>query len=407
MGIEDFYKALEEYANGVIAEASFDQLIGYRVAVDISVFLYKYIRSSGPVRWIDSLIILLCLLKKHGIKAVCIFDGPNPPAEKLSEQESRRAQREKTVGKMNECKRMKKMIQEKYISKGKTELDESIKQEVRALFVSKRKMIDTINYNDIYDVVDSLTSRINKYELQTLPITDEYKNKAKEVIAYMGIAQFQAEGEAEALCAYLCVNKYVDAVLSEDTDVLAYGSPMLFSKIDLEKKTVQVLQLDYILATLEMELDEFKDFCILLSCDYNNRVKGYPPDGKKRKKPVGIGLKGAYAMIKEYKTLERCEEHIIDIAPLKYERCRELFSIPEHPPILEFDEEDDENGQSLVPYSKPIDRENLAAFLERVKSGIKLDYIMSHWKPVTLVFSEEGNEVQSDNAEDEFLDEDD
>lgn len=397
MGIQDYYKVMDANCPNAIVDATFDQLIGYRIAVDISVFLYKHIRSSGPVRWIDEFIMLLCTLKGHGIKAVCIFDGPNPPIEKLTEQEDRREAREKTVAKMNECKRLRKIVKEKYIDKGVTDLDEELKDEIRAILTSKRKKIDTVNYHDIHDVFDSLGTRIKKYELQTLPITDEYKNKAKEVIAYMGIAQFQADGEAEALCAFLCVNGYVDAVLSEDTDVLAYGAPMLLSKIDLKNKTVKVLQLNCILEHLELEFDEFRDMCILLSCDYNSRVKGYPPDGKRRKKPVGIGAASAYLMIHSYKTLERCEEYIEDISPLNYHRCRELFSIPELPPISGLTEEDDDDGQSLVPYSKPIDKENLVDFLERAKANIKIDTIMKYWKPIELIFGEDEKEVESDH----------
>jgi len=400
MGIQKLYEVLDKHCPDAIITARFEELIGYRIAVDISVFLYKYIRSSGPVRWIDDFIMLLCTLKGHGIKSVCVFDGPNAPIEKLDEQEERRESREKTVSKMNECKRLRQLIKKKYIDGNKTCLDEALKEEVRALLTSKRSgKLDTVNYNDIHDVVDSLGSRIRKYELQTLPITDEYKNKAKEVIAHMGIAQFQADGEAETLCAFLCVNGYVDAVLSEDTDVLAYGAPMLLSKIDLKNKTVRMLQINYILDHLGLELDEFKDLCIMLRCDYNKNnpsIKGYPPDGKKRKKPVCIGKVAAWVMIQSYKTLERCEEYIEDISPLNYHRCRELFSIPEVPPIVGLEGEEDEDGQSLIPYSKPIDKGSLVDFLERVKANIKIDYIMKYWKPIELVFGEE-EEVESDH----------
>lgn len=408
MGIEDFYNALKEWCPHVLVETSFDALTGYRVAVDISIFLCKYVKSFGPVAWIDSFIILLCTLKSNGMKAVCIFDGPNPPPEKLEEQTARREATAKTVSKMNECKRLLKIVKTQYIEKNKTKLSDSLIAEIRALMTKNRRVLDTINYSDVQDVAETLGSKISKWEKQTLPITDEYKNKAKEIIAYMGMAQFQAYGEAEALCAWLAVNRHVDAVLSEDTDVLAYGSPMLFSKIDLTNKTVMVLMLEHILEGLNLELDEFKDFCILLGCDYNKRIKGFPPDGKKRKKAVNIGLKAAYCMISEYKTLERCEPYIEDIEPLIYPRCRELFSIPPIPPIEGWNGEDgepDENGESLIPYSHPIDQENLKAFLERVKSGISLGYIMKSWQPPKLIFEEEEEvEVLSDEeAEEELL----
>lgn len=61
---------------------------------------------------------------------------------------------------------------------------------------------------------------------------------------------------------------------------------------------------------------------------------------------------------------------------------------------------------SYFPYNKPIDKDNLAAFLERTKSGIKLDYILSHWKPVTLIFGGTAEDEAQSDAEAEFVEED-
>ena len=92
------------------------------------------------------------------------------------------------------------------------------------------------------------------------------------------------------------------------------------SKIDLRQGTVSVLQMKDILHYSGLNYEEFRDLCVTLGTDYNDRVKGYPPDGRKRKKPVSIGLKGAVAMITEYRRLEECERYIIDIDKLNYRR---------------------------------------------------------------------------------------
>ena len=102
----------------------------------------------------------------------------------------------------------------------------------------------------------------------------------------MGLAYLQALGEAETLCAYLAIKGQVDAVLTEDTDVMAYGTPVMLAFKDLKVTDEQVYGLHHknILKDLEMNHEEFRDLCILLSCDYNERVKGFVPDGRNRKK---------------------------------------------------------------------------------------------------------------------------
>ena len=384
MGIQDFYKAVELLCGNIVAVHHFSEFAGYRIAIDISIFLYKTIRSAGPVRWVDSFIVFLCLIKKSGIKAVCIHDGPNPPPEKKAEQERRRAEVEKTVAKLKRARKIYQQIKDEYIPTS-APVEGDVEVDVRKILGRKRgKSIDVVNYNDPHDVAAALKEAIEKYENQTMPITNLHKNTAKELIELMGIAQYQADGEAETLCAYLCVRGQVDAVLSEDTDCCVYGTPILLSKIDLSKGTVSVIQMKDILKYSGLNYEEFRDLCVTLGSDYNDRVKGYPPDGRKRKKPVSIGLKGAVAMITEYRRLEECERYIIDIDKLNYRRCRQLFTTPAY---LDF---------AVVPYSKPIQETKLAEFLKRVKAKTSLKYIMETWKPVPLIFGQ--TEVEKQDA---------
>lgn len=358
-------------------------LAGYRIAIDISIFLYRFVRTAGPLGWLDMFISLLSCLKKHGIKVVCVFDGKNPPPEKKVEQDRRRAETQKIIAKSKECTRLLNMLQKDYIDKHITSPPEAIKEEVRKLIPRKRGLPDTINYTNCNDIVDGLKTTIHKFERQTLPITENYVIKAKEIIDIMGLAYFQADGEAEALCAYLAVKKEVDAVLTEDTDVLAHGTPLLLSCIDLRNEQVTYVDLNAILGELSLTMCEFRDLCILLSCDYNDRVKGYPPDGRSRKKPVGIGAVHALTMINEYRRLEEAEKYIVDADPLNYRRCRELFTPPK---CIDF---------AVVPYNKPIDKVRLNKFLKENNSKIPYTYLLSTWKPAKLVF--DGEHVEEEN----------
>ncbi len=397
MGISDFYEAIRLVCPDIFVTIPLSQLRGQKIAVDISIFLNQYVKTSGAERWIDRFILQLCCLKKHGIKPVCIFDGPNPPIEKKREQERRRKESAKTQERINEGKKLIKLLETKAANE-----KEITKDDIRAvktiIGVKRGRNVDTINYDDIFDVIAGLKETMYKKEIQNLPILPEYPKKAKEIIEIMGFSWFQAEGEAEALCASLCCLGFVDAVLSEDTDVMAYGTPFLLSKFDMKAETVMVVSHEAILNGMEMNHEEFRDLCILLSCDYNERVKGFPPDGKKYKKPTAIGVKKALCMIQEYRRLEQVEEHLQDSEPLIYRRCRELFTPSEELPHIE------------IPFNKEIDEEKLVTFLARDRCKINLQYVLDTWKPVEIIFgsdsSEEILEEIEETLEEEILAED-
>lgn len=332
----------------------------------------------------DNFVLFLCCLKKHSIKPVCIFDGPNPPLEKKQEQNRRRAEAAKKQEKINYGKTLLKTLQDKYLPDDKP-LPANIIEDVKGVIGARRgKNVDSINYDDIYDVIAGLKDALARQEKQNLPILPIYGEKAREIVECMGFAHFTAPGEAETLCASMCILGMVDGVLSEDTDVMAYGTPFLMSKIDLSAETVMVVSHEAILEAFGWTAEEFQDCCILLSCDYNDRVKGYPPDGRKYKKPVPIGAKKAVCMINEYRRLEKIEEYLEDADPLNYRRCRELFTAPDDLPDI-----------AVLPYNGPILEDRLAEFIKINKVRVKMDYILAAWKPTEIHFH--GSSVDEDD----------
>jgi 5'-3' exonuclease len=385
MGIVNLNQVLKQYCPEQLITYSLSELPGLIMAVDISVFLYKYIRTAGTDRWIDSFLMMLRCFKKYRIKVVCIFDGPNPPKEKKTEQECRRAETDKIKTKLDVAKKLLVKVNE-LIDDGLTEnYDEKFQAEVKLLLAPKVKKVDSTLYDDIYDVRESLQNAVARWSLQTIPISPEHKQQAKDLIEYLGLAMIQADGEAETLCAQLCVKGKIDAVLTEDTDVLAYGTPLAFFRLDLQQETVVGIHMPSVLTSLSMDIEEFRDMCILLTCDYNKHskklkgVKGYPPDGKKHKKPVGIGWKNAYLMIREYRRLEEVENYLVDASALSYHVCRELFGVP------------DDVSLDVVPYNREIDKKRLQTFLEDCGCKISMKYICQVWDAGHQAVRDEGS----------------
>jgi flap endonuclease-1 len=129
----------------------------------------------------------------------------------------------------------------------------------------------------------------------------------------MDVPYAQAESEGETTCSHLCVLGKVDAVISEDNDVLAYGAPFLLTKINTDTETVMEISLERVLEDLEISKETFTDLCIMCGVDYNTNIPNYGPAK-------------SYKMLKILGSIDKITD--IDVSILKHERCRELFSVP-------------------------------------------------------------------------------
>lgn len=96
----------------------------------------------------------------------------------------------------------------------------------------------------------------------------------KEALLKKQIIFYDAKFEAEALCAFLCHQNLVDGILTEDSDVLAYGSKNIILKWG--HNPIQINAHD-VANKLNLSFDQFQNFCILLGNDFNTRPKGYGP----------------------------------------------------------------------------------------------------------------------------------
>jgi flap endonuclease-1 len=113
-----------------------------------------------------------------------------------------------------------------------------------------------------------------------------------------GVPCLIAQSEAESLCAILCKKGIVDAIISEDMDVLATGGKILLKNFSMEKGgNVMEVCLEGVLNELELSQNEFLDMCILCGCDYTSKIGG-------------IGPMHAYKLMKTYKSIENAMDHI-------------------------------------------------------------------------------------------------
>ncbi|XP_060762554.1 probable flap endonuclease 1 homolog isoform X4 [Neoarius graeffei] len=112
------------------------------------------------------------------------------------------------------------------------------------------------------------------------------------LLQLLGVPCVQAPGDAEAFCAQLVRGGVVDAVASEDMDTLAFGGAVLLRQFSAKKDSeVMEFSLPKLLQILQLTQTEFVDLCILLGCDYCEKI-------------TGLGPSRALKLIQQHRTIE-------------------------------------------------------------------------------------------------------
>ncbi len=143
---------------------------------------------------------------------------------------------------------------------------------------------------------------MRKYAARTAVLTKEMLEDAKEVIRALGLPIVQAPSEGEAQTAHIVRRGDAYASVSQDYDNLIFGCPVLIKNLSIagkRKKTgtlafvtvkPEKIELQKVLDTLQLSLDQLIIVAILAGTDYN-------PGGVK-----GIGPKTALKLVKEHGT---------------------------------------------------------------------------------------------------------
>lgn len=155
---------------------------------------------------------------------------------------------------------------------------------------------------------------MNKLNKNLVPISPSDYELLREMLDVLNI-QFcisPDNQEAESLCVLLTNEGIVDAILTEDTDAIAYGAKKMLFNVNFRQETVESLELENILNNLDITYSQLKDWCIMCGTDYNKNI------------PM-VGPKKAYDLIKKHGNLETIEIHGKNIDVLNYPITRNLF----------------------------------------------------------------------------------
>ena len=232
MGIKFLNQFLRDKCNNSIAKINIADLTNKKIAIDISIYLYKY---EGTDSLLESIYLMLSIFRHHNIIPVFIFDGKPPPEKK----ELLKKRQEDKVAAKNEYNKLKEQIE-------LNEVTDDQKQEIIISMDQLKKQFVYMNNNKI--------------------------EKVKELIRAYGATYYDAPGEADELCALLVNTNKVWACLSEDMDLFVYGCKRVLRYISLNNQTAILYYTKGILKELKMSKIEFREICVLSGTDYNINV---------------------------------------------------------------------------------------------------------------------------------------
>jgi len=202
-------------------------LNGKTIVIDTSIYLYKY-RSQDSLH--ESFYNMISLLRKYDITPFFVFDG-KPPPEKMD------------------------ALKERKMLKLDAENEYNVLQ----------KSLETIEDNELKETI---LSEMEVLKRQFVRISDRHVKSVKKIMDAYGIRYYDAYGEADLTCAYLCKEKCYGC-MSDDMDMFVYGCNVVIRHLSLINETVLIYYMDNILSDLNMRHSMFKQISVLSGTDYN------------------------------------------------------------------------------------------------------------------------------------------
>jgi len=230
MGIKYLNSYLQRNCKESINSVHFQELYGKKIAIDVSIYLYKY-EADGLL--LENMFLLISIMLYYGIIPIFVFEGKTP-AEK------------------------KDLIEKRAEVRNVAKAEIAVLKEI----VAKNEVKDVEEKNEILATIEQLKKKTTQINYRKIA-------KVKALMRAYGVTYFDSHGEADQLCAMLAITGKVWACMSEDMDMFVYGCPRVLRYVSLVQHNAVLYDTSGILQTLNMTQAEFSDICILSGTDYN------------------------------------------------------------------------------------------------------------------------------------------
>ncbi|KAI8915883.1 PIN domain-like protein [Gorgonomyces haynaldii] len=228
MGIQGLLPYLKE----IQTQITLDELKGQVIGVDAYVWLHKgafgcaldLCLDNPTTKYVDYCMKQVRFLKSFGIIPYLVFDGDHLPAKK------------ETDSKRTESKDKKLQMAKDYLKAGNAK--KAVECFQQCVHVTPRMAYELIKRENVKFVV--------------------------------------APYEADAQLAFLQKSGLVNAILTEDSDLLVFGCERVIFKLDKEGKAMEIKTRDLpkVKSLRTWDHERFRHMCILSGCDYLNSIHG-------------------------------------------------------------------------------------------------------------------------------------
>jgi hypothetical protein len=229
MGIKHLNRYLvEKCKQKHIGKQSLSILSNKIIVIDTSIYMYKYHAQDALV---ENFYSMISLFHKYNITPLFVFDG-KPPIEKY------------------ELLRQRKVD----------------KQDAECRFNELQSKLE--NENDI-DARKNLNAEMDTLKRQFIRISASNTKLVKRLISSYGACYYEANGEADRVCAYMVTSGKAWACMSDDMDMFVYGCDRVLRHMSLVHETVLLYNMKLILTDLNMTMTDFRQIMVVSGTDYN------------------------------------------------------------------------------------------------------------------------------------------
>lgn len=305
MGIKGLHKFLRDKFPNVYHDIHISKYSYETVAIDTSLYLYKFRATKGE-NWLNSFVTLIGSLRKNQIHCTFVFDN-GASSYKDKTKEVRNSLKEKHLTKIDQLSQLlEEYDRSKIVDEDLIQFFFSLKKKGS----SPKRMLGPDKSVDMKEVIPFLRKELHR--LKNMYPTGEDFELLRSLFNILNVPWINAPLEAETTCSDLCKQGLVKAVLSEDSDVLAYSAPLLLLNYDMYTGTCRQITHKDLIDQMEVSEQQFLDFCILCGTDYNPNIRD-------------VGPVAAYKLITRFGSIEEIENQGVDTSILNYKKVRELF----------------------------------------------------------------------------------
>lgn len=273
MGVKGFSKAFKhskivkwtDLKNKTIAVDAMTEL--YRLALGASSVRALTDKYGNPTLHISGFLSNILELYRNNVKPIYVFDYDNDS---------------KSNAVFHNPSKVKEVSQRRTLREANRKRIEDLKANEDVNMFSD----DDEELSNAATISTSTQSQIDALEKRTFTPTKQMINDIKLIMNWLNIPYIEAPAgfEGEHIAAFLASQGYVNGVYSGDTDVIPFGSPILWRRNPRDKKIYEYKTSDLYnqintenKAIASASRDDLVKICVILGTDFAAKTRGIGP----------------------------------------------------------------------------------------------------------------------------------